>query len=99
MYLNLGNSAVSVGDRLTLLRPGQALIDPTTGISLGSEDEEIGSVVVRDVRDKFSIAAIESSLKPAKAADRVISTKRPAGLEYGPMDSVLAKKPGKAKSR
>ena len=99
VYLNLGNSAVSVGDRLTLLRPGQALIDPTTGISLGSEDEEIGSVVVRDVRDKFSIAAIESSLKPAKAADRVISTKRPAGLEYGPMDSVLAKKPGKAKSR
>ena len=42
VYLNMGAGQVQVGDRLSVVRPGEALIDPTTGLSLGSEETEVG---------------------------------------------------------
>lgn len=98
VYLNLGVGAVEVGDRLTLKRPGSALIDPDTGISLGSEDEEIGTVQVSQVKDKFSIGSVDGSRKPVKAHDRVISQRAPQSLEFGVLVPELQKAPGKVKA-
>jgi len=99
VYLNLGVGAVQVGDRLTLKRPGSALIDPETGISLGSEDEEIGTVHVDQVKDKFSIGSVNASRKPVKAKDRVISQRAPQSLEFGVLVPELQKAPGKTKAK
>ncbi len=56
VYINLGEGTVDKGDVLNVLKKGEELIDPDTGISLGSEDEEIGTISVDTVKEKFSIA-------------------------------------------
>lgn len=56
IYLNAGsNSNVKVGTAFDIYRPGEELIDPETGLSLGSEEEKIGSIQVVKVEEKFSI--------------------------------------------
>jgi hypothetical protein len=35
---------------------GEALIDPDTGISLGSTEEMVGAIEIAEVKEKFSIA-------------------------------------------
>lgn len=56
VYINLGAGVVDEGDVLNVLKKGEELIDPDTGISLGSEDEELGTLNVQTVKEKFSIA-------------------------------------------
>ena len=46
VWLNLGKDVVSPGDVLKVKSKGEELIDPDTGISLGSADTEIGTVRV-----------------------------------------------------
>lgn len=59
IYLNCGtNSGVKIGDSFNVYRPGEELIDPETGISLGSETTMIGRVQVVEVEDKFSKATV-----------------------------------------
>jgi curli biogenesis system outer membrane secretion channel CsgG len=61
VYLNCGaNSGVKIGDSFNVYRPGEELIDPETGISLGSETTMIGRVQVVEVEDKFSKATVVS---------------------------------------
>ncbi|MCX7564419.1 hypothetical protein OS176_12905 [Xanthomonadaceae bacterium XH05] len=98
IYLNLGAGSVQVGDRLSLMSKGEALIDPETGISLGSEESEIGSVEVTSVQDKFSIARLSGGKMP-KAGDIVRSHRAPAQLAYAPLDPALTKKPSKRNNR
>ena len=45
-----------MGDRLTVMQKGEELIDPETGISLGSSDTALGDVEVIQVAEKFSVA-------------------------------------------
>ncbi len=96
VIINLGLDQVQNGDTLKLMRKGEALIDPETGISLGSDDKEIGQLQVRDAKDKFSIASVVGSVAGGiKPGDRVISTRVPEPLEYGPLIDVLTKAPPK----
>lgn len=92
IYLNLGAGAVQVGDRLSLMSKGEALIDPETGISLGSQETEIGSVEVTSVQDRFSIARLTGGRMP-KTGDIVRSHRAPSQLAYAPLDPTLTKKP------
>lgn len=71
---------------------GEALIDPETGISLGSEESEIGAVEVTQVQDKYSVARLAGGRMP-KAGDVVRSQRPPEQLAYAPLDPVLTKKP------
>lgn len=57
IYINAGtNTNINVGDVFTVYRPGEELIDPETGLSLGSEETKIGTIKVEKVEEKFSIA-------------------------------------------
>ncbi len=61
VYLNVGEkSNILPGNEFAVYRKGQELIDPDTGISLGSEDEKIGRVQILSVEDKFSKAQMVS---------------------------------------
>ena len=56
VWLNLGRDNVAMGEQLNIMRKGEELIDPETGISLGSSDTMLGTVEVMQVEEKFSIA-------------------------------------------
>lgn len=59
VYVNAGaNAGVVPGDTLSVFRAGEELVDPETGISLGSELSKIGQVQILQIQDKFSIATI-----------------------------------------
>lgn len=58
-YINIGRTAgVKVGDKFTIIRGGEALIDPATGMNLGSVDKQVGTAVVTDVQERFSIVRV-----------------------------------------
>jgi curli biogenesis system outer membrane secretion channel CsgG len=47
IYINAGaNDGVEVGDTFVVFRPGEELIDPDTGISLGSTESKVGVIKV-----------------------------------------------------
>ncbi|MDL1961867.1 MAG: CsgG/HfaB family protein [Deltaproteobacteria bacterium] len=55
IYINRGNDGgLFVGETLDAFRPGQAVIDPDTGVQLGVEETLIGQVVINDVEDARS---------------------------------------------
>lgn len=98
IYLNLGAGAVEVGERLSIVRPGEALIDPETGMNLGSEETQIGAIEVTQVQDKFSIARSAGGGMP-KAGDMVRSQRSPASLMYAALNPALTKKPSTRRTR
>ncbi len=66
-YINVGRLAgIKVGDKFTIHRKGEDLIDPATGMNLGSTEKQVGSLVVTEVQDRFSIATVTGE---AAAAD------------------------------
>tara|TARA_B100000315_G_C14579547_1_gene589730 strand:+ start:1041 stop:2129 length:1089 start_codon:yes stop_codon:yes gene_type:complete len=82
VWLNLGTQSVSVGDRLNILSKGEDLIDPDTGISLGSSDTTLGVVEVTQVQDQFSIARnVSLSTTPARG-DKAISLESAPSIEF-----------------
>ena len=47
IYINAGLEAgVAIGDRFVVYRPGEELIDPDTGLSLGSTERRVGEIEV-----------------------------------------------------
>lgn len=57
VFVNAGaNAGVASGDTLNVYRAGEELVDPESGMSLGSELTKIGQVQIIQVQDKFSIA-------------------------------------------
>ena len=67
VWINLGaTSGIKLGDEFTIIRQGEELIDPDSGLSLGAEEEEVGSLVVSDIKAKYSIATIQSGNAQAK---------------------------------
>jgi len=61
IYLNAGsNTGIEQGMVFNVYRMGEELIDPATGISLGAEEELVGSIRVNDVKEKYSICAAAS---------------------------------------
>ena len=82
VWLNLGDGVVNVGDRLELLIKGEELIDPETGISLGSEDTVAGQATVAEVREKFSIAQTAGLSAAVNRGDIVTSLEPPRTLKF-----------------
>lgn len=71
VYINAGaNSGIRAGDTFSVYRPGEELIDPQTGMSLGSESSMVGTVTITQVHEKFSKASANSTC-PLMANDIV----------------------------
>ena len=61
VWVNMGaTSGITVGTEFVVTRKGEELIDPDTGQSLGAEEETVGSIVVTEVKEKYSIATLQS---------------------------------------
>ncbi len=61
IYLNAGGDAgIKVGDTFAVYKAGEELVDPDTGLKLGSEMTLSGQVQVTHVEPKFAIAAATS---------------------------------------
>lgn len=82
VWVNLGQGAVEVGDRLVVEREGEPLIDPDTGLNLGSTSTPVGEVEVTQVEEKFSIANIVRSSSDPTRGDRVISMAPAPSMEF-----------------
>lgn len=55
IFVNAGTSGgIEVGDEFEVYREGEALIDPESGLDLGSEKTYIGRIQIVEVQDKFS---------------------------------------------
>lgn len=82
VWLNIGDDGVNMGDRLTVMSKGEDLIDPETGISLGSTDSKLGDIEVIQVDEKFSIAQWVSLAKAPNRGDLVVSQAPPPTIEF-----------------
>lgn len=57
VYINAGSkTGILIGDVFNVFSKGEELIDPDTGMNLGSEKTLVGKVQVSKVQEKFSIA-------------------------------------------
>lgn len=82
VWLNIGDDGVDMGDRLTIMSKGEELIDPETGISLGSTDSKLGDIEVIQVAEKFSVAQWVTLAQPPNRGDRVVSQVPPPTVEF-----------------
>lgn len=82
IFVNLGQDAVTVGEKLQVLRKGEELIDPDTGISLGGSSTPLGEIEVVQVQEKFSIARPVSLSATPERGDQVVATKTAEPLEF-----------------
>lgn len=58
VYLNYGDSILSVGDRLKVIQEGREIIDQDTGLSLGSRQKVLGEIEITSADSNMSIAKI-----------------------------------------
>jgi curli biogenesis system outer membrane secretion channel CsgG len=71
-YINAGaNSNVRVGDVFMVYSKGEDLVDPDTGLKLGSDEKLVGSIQISNVQEKFSIGTIRSGVGVMKRGDLV----------------------------
>jgi len=71
-YINAGaNANVRVGQVFQVYARGEELVDPDTGLKLGSSERVVGSIQVTEVQDQFSVAAIQGATGAMKRGDRV----------------------------
>jgi curli biogenesis system outer membrane secretion channel CsgG len=71
-YINAGAGAnIRVGHVFQVYSRGEDLVDPDTGLKLGSTDRLIGSVRVTEVQEQFSVGTIENVTGAIKRGDRV----------------------------
>ena len=57
-FVNYGSAFLAPGAYLRVVALGEGFVDPDTGEILGAEEEDLGYLVVSDVREKYSIADI-----------------------------------------
>lgn len=58
VYINSGReNGIQMGDRFEVYKEGEAIVDPESGLTLGSEKSKIGEVEVVGLEDKFCKAA------------------------------------------
>jgi curli biogenesis system outer membrane secretion channel CsgG len=71
-FINAGvNSNVRVGDVFMVYSRGEDLVDPDTGLKLGSDERMVGSIQVTNVQEKFSIGTIRGGAGAIKRGDLV----------------------------
>lgn len=57
VYINSGReNGINIGDQFNIYKEGEAVVDPESGLTLGSEVTKIGRVEVVSVEEKFSKA-------------------------------------------
>ncbi len=57
IYVNSGsNAGLKEGDTFFVSKVGEALVDPDTGMSLGTENKKLGQIKINEVQEKFSKA-------------------------------------------
>jgi curli biogenesis system outer membrane secretion channel CsgG len=67
IYVNAGAEAgVENGQTFGVYRAGDALIDPASGINLGTPDKQVGVVRIKTVTPKYSIAELVSGEAPKR---------------------------------
>jgi len=70
VYINIGSSMnIRPGMRLYAYSLGDELVDPDTGLKLGSDSKMVGTVEIWDVQDKFSIGQVISGSGMLKRGD------------------------------
>lgn len=76
-YINRGtDGGLSSGEVLTVVRPGQPIIDPDTGVQLGSAETELGRVTLAEVEDARSTAPVgQLQLQPGDILKRQAEAK------------------------
>ena len=52
-------AGITAGDSFVVYSKGEELVDPETGITLGSEEEKAGRITVASVKEKYSVATID----------------------------------------
>jgi curli biogenesis system outer membrane secretion channel CsgG len=58
-WINMGGSSgVKVGDRFTIFKIGEELIDPDSGAKLGATEEKIGTAEVVESQEKFAVVTV-----------------------------------------
>ncbi len=71
-FINAGASSnIRVGEVFMVYSKGEDLIDPDTGLKLGSDEKLIGSIQISDVQEKFSIGTIKGGAGVMKRGDLV----------------------------
>jgi curli biogenesis system outer membrane secretion channel CsgG len=77
IYINSGaNAGIKQGDILEILNPGEALIDPDTGMQLGTENKRLGQLKISEVEEKFAKGAATGNFEGSpKKGDIVLETK------------------------
>ena len=72
VYINAGaNQGLAEGMTLTALTSGEELIDPETGLNLGSETAVSGTLRLSKVSDRFSVASVVAGCERLSGGDRV----------------------------
>jgi len=72
VYINAGaNMGVKIGDLFTVYSKGEELVDPETGINLGSTEQITGLVEITRVEPKYSIGVIRRGAGAMKRGDLV----------------------------
>ena len=84
VWTNLGRGSVAVGDKLEVTSSGEPLVDPETGLNLGTLEETVGTVRVSQVEDRFSIAEALSITVPPSRGDSVRLTSHLAEFKFAP---------------
>jgi len=83
VFLNQGGGRLLVGQKLRVLQTGEELIDPDTGLSLGSEETWVGILEVVEVLPKYSKArVVDGNVASLRRGD----TCRPLGAGPGGLD-------------
>ena len=65
IYLNYGDSILSLGDILKISRQGKKLIDPQSGKVLGSTQTKVAKIRVKETENDFSIAELIEGKMPS----------------------------------
>jgi curli biogenesis system outer membrane secretion channel CsgG len=72
VLINAGErTGVSVGDQFSVYGLGEEIVDPTTGESLGVEEEELGVIEITQVKEKYAKARPKGPLGAASPGDVV----------------------------
>ena len=69
-YINAGSTMnIKPGLKFNAYSVGEEIVDPDTGLKLGSEEKLVGVIEVREVQDKFSIGAAAPGCGKLKKGD------------------------------
>ena len=73
VFINAGtNAGVISGSTFAVYREEEALIDPDTGMNLGSDRKKIGIITVSDVQEKFSRASFDGDVSKINRGDLIL---------------------------